>query len=478
MSFFNSHNQKRKTLSALGLLLFFCGVGVLITSPEKASSQDSQIYINVGEAKVRKSLLALPSLKFFSSSKTKTNIKRGDELFKTIYNNLTVSGLFTFIKPAAFLENPAKTSLKPAPGDKNGFNFKNWKTIGTEFLIKGGYNIIGSKISLDIYVYHVPQAKLVLGRTYEGSVNSTRKIAHTFSNDLIQALTGKRGMFDTKIVASASGRPPSAKEIYIMDWDGSNQKKITNHNSIAISPAWSTDGKKIAYTAFAYHPKAKTRNADLFLYNIASGKRWLVSYRKGLNSGAAFLPDKKHILLTISKNGSPSIYRMSENGKKLSKPLARGPGRAMNVEPAVSPDGSKIAFSSDRSGRPMIYTMNSNGGATKRVTFAGKYNSSPAWSPDGKKIAFAGQDKGGFDIFIINSDGTGLKRLTSARKSNGKRANNEGPTFSPDGRLIMFTSDRSGTSQLYVINPDGTNERRITFDRKNYEKPKWSPFLN
>ncbi len=465
-------NKTYVTIITLAISLTFFA----LTSIQNAHGSDSKIYISVGEAKVRKSLLALPAFKYFSASKSKANIQLGDELFKIIYNDLNVSGLFTFIKPAAFLENPQNTSLKPAPGDSKGFKFKNWKTIGAEFLIRGGYKVSGNDLSLEIYVYHVPQAKLIMGKTYEGSKSSVRKIAHAFSNDLMKSLTGKRGMFDTKIVASVS-KPPGSKEIFIMDWDGANPKKITNHKSIAISPAWSTDGNKIAYTAFAYHPKAKTRNADLFLYNIKSGKRWLISYRKGINSGATFLPDEKHLLLTISQTGSPDIFKMTEDGKKLTR-ITRGPGRSMNVEPAISPDGKTIAFSSDRSGKPMIYTMSVHGGPAKRLTFAGKYNASPTWSPDGKKIAFAGFDKGHFDIFIINANGSGLKRLTKAKKTNGKWANNESPTFSPDGSAIMFTSDRSGTHQLYIVSPDGNNERRITFDRKSYEKPKWSPFLN
>lgn len=464
-----------KIMTKLNLLLLTVVFFTAASAPFAAKGE-SQIYISVGEAKVRKSLLALPALKFFSPSSSKSNIQLGDELYKIIYNNLNVSGLFTFIKPEAYLEDPSKTSLKPAPGDAQGFNFKNWKTIGTEFLIRGGYKVSGSTLSLEIYVYHVPQAKLIMGKTYEGATSSTRKIAHTFSNDLIKSLTGKRGMFDTKIVASIS-KPPGSKEIYVMDWDGANETKITNHKSIAISPAWSSDGKKIAYTAFAYHPKAKTRNADLFLYNIENGKRWLVSYRKGINSGAVFLDDKKHLLLTISQGGSPDIFKMTEDGKTLTR-ITRGPGKSMNVEPAVSPDGTKIAFSSDRSGKPMIYTMDMNGKNLKRLTFAGNYNASPTWSPDGKKIAFAGFDKGNFDIFIINADGSGLKKLTKAKKTNGRWSNNESPTFSPDGSLIMFTSDRSGTHQLYIVSPDGNNERRITFDRRNYEKPKWSPFPN
>jgi len=470
------HDHQRRPWQDFLLVWFFGFLAATSLLSSSLSRAQSQIYISVGEASVRKSLLAMPSFLYLSSSATKSNLKLGEELFKTINNNLTVSGFFTFIKPAAYLEDPAKTSLKPAPGDPNGFNFKNWKTIGTEFLVRGGYKVSGSKVSFDVFLYHVPQAKLVLGKTYEGQKASVRKIAHAFSNDLVKALTGKQGMFNTKVVASRTGNPPRAKEIFVMDWDGANAKKITNHKSIAISPAWSSDGTQVAYTAFAYHPKAKTRNADLFLYKRDTGRRFLISYRKGINSGAAFFPGENKMLLTISQGGTPDIFEMTPDGKKL-KRITRGPGKSMNVEPAISPDGKKIAFSSDRSGLPMIYVMNRDGSGLKRITFAGKYNASPSWSPDGKKIAFAGDDKGHFDIFIINADGTGLKRLTKAKKANGRWSDNEAPTFSPDGRHIMFTSNRSGTNQLYVVSPDGTNERRITFDRNNYEKPKWSPFL-
>lgn len=446
--------------------------------PTSREVRSDDIYINIGEANIKKSLLAIPSMLYFGTNpSSKANIDVGQELFKVINNDLTVSGFFTLIKPEAFLEDPAKTSLKPAPGDPKGFDFNKWKTIGTEFLIRGGYRVSGDKVSLEIFLYHVPKASLVMGKTYEGSRSSIRTIAHTFADDAIKALTGKRGMFRTKIVASVQSGGVGNKEIYVMDWDGENQKKITDHKSIAISPAWSNNGKKVAYTAFAYHTKAKTRNPDLFIYELETGKRWLVSYRKGQNSGATFLPGDDNLLLTLSQGGTPDIFKMTADGKSLS-PLTNGPGKSMNVEPDYSPNSGKVAFSSDRSGKPMVYTMDLDGGSVKRLTFAGKYNANPSWSPDGKKIAFAGYDKGNFDIFVINADGSNLKRLTAATKSNGRNADNEQPSWSPDGRHIVFVSDRTGLNQVYMISPDGSNERRLTYDRNAYFQPKWSPFLD
>lgn len=444
-----------------------------------ARAEDSQIYIDVGQAQVKKSLLAFPTPQYIGTQTTNaTHLQAGQNFFRVAYNDLNVSNYFTFIQPSAFLEDPNKVGLKPAPGTPNGFNFASWKSIGAEFLIRSAYQVIGSDLTVEIYVYHVPSTKLILGKSYTGPLTSYRKLAHTFANDLVKALTGKRGMFLTKIVASRQeSKAPGIKEIYTLDWDGANVNKITSHNSIALSPAWSTKGDKIAYTAFAYHKAQKVRNADMFIYDLGTGKRFLVSYRKGINSGAAWLPGDASLLLTLSQEGSPDIFKISADGVTL-QPLTHGPNRSMNVEPAISPDGKRIAFSSDRAGRPNIFIMPVEGGTAKRLTFTGKYNASPSWSPDGKTLAFAGYDADHFDIFTINADGTGLKRLTDARKPSGKASNNESPSWSPDGRQILFSSDRTGNSQLYLVSPDGSNERRITEDSHNWDKPKWSPFLD
>lgn len=459
-----------------------------------AQGSEGGIYIDVGQARVKKSLVAIPSFLFFGAESSNAEfIKAGQEIFKVMMNDLTVSGYFSFIKPEAFLEDPNKTGLRPAPQDPKGFSFSSWKTIGAEFLIRGGYRVIDGQLSLEIYLYHVGQAQLILGKTYQGPTSAARDIAHTYCNDILYALTKKKGIFKTKIVTSFEVIKPSRgtdqryKEIAIMDWDGNDFRQVTTHKSVAISPAWSPDGKKILYTAFAYHTKAKTRNADLFNYELSTGKRWLLSYRKGVNSGGTYLPDGKAILLTLTQGqGKSNIFKMSLDGETIT-PLTKGPGSAMNVEPTLSPDGSTIYFSSDRAGQPMIYQMSSageiNGGSAKRLTFAGKYNSSPSISPDGKQIAFASFDKGHFDIFVMNNDKTALRRLTSAKRSDGSWSNNENPSWSPDGRYILFASDRASSSklkknQLYIIAADGTNERRLTYDNRNYFQPRWSPHLD
>lgn len=456
---------------------FIVSIFVVFAAVSPGFAQETsgaQVQIDVNQAKTKKSLVAFPPLQFLGNPSVAKNYQSvGAELFRVIFNDLSVSSYFQFISQSAFLEDASKTSIRPAPLDSNGFKFDSWKTIGADFLVRGSFSIAGDTLSTEMYIYNVAQQRSVLGKKYKGSIASTRRIAHTFANDFMEALTGTRGMFLSKVVAASDRAGGGIKEVYIMDWDGANVDKITNHKSITLSPAWSPDATKVAYTAFVQRAKTKTRNPDMWIYEVLTGKRELVSYRQGSNSGAAYAPGGD-IFLTLSQAGSPDIYRLNPSNGSLIARITNGPRGAMNVEPAISPDGKKIAFSSDRSGNPMIYVMGIDGSNPTRLTFAGKFNATPAWSPDGKRLAFAGWSEDHFDIFTMATDGTDMIRITSAKKPNGKWAANEDPVYSPDGRHLMYTSTRTGTSQIYISNLDGSEERRITNDSHGYFKPKWS----
>lgn len=461
-----------KIIKPLTLVFYIC----ILFAPTSFAKE--RPFINIGKAEIKQSPMALIPLTYLGTQNlAKNHLAYGKRFYDIVQKDLTISSYFSFIAPEAFVEDYKSKSLKPKETDPSrGFDFSSWKQLGAEFMIRSGFKVVKNQFEYEAYLYHVPQRKLLMGKSYSGNVNDLRTIAHKFCNDIMKQLTGRNGFFMTKFVVSRSTNNYE-KEIFTMDWDGANQKQITKHRTISQSPSWSPNGRYLTYTSFLYHKKTKTRNADLFLYEFGTNKRWLLSYQKGINSGGTFTPDSNNILLRISQSGSSDIYKTDLKGNKLTR-LTNGPRGAMNVEPAVSPNGKTIAFSSDRSGKPMIYTMNMAGKSVKRLTFAGVYNSSPSWSPDGKRIAFAGFDKGHFDIFTIDANGKNIKRLTSAKKRNGKWANNEYPTFSPDGRFILFSSDRTGRYQLYIVSIDGKYEHRLTFDNKDYYKPQWSPYLN
>lgn len=453
----------------------FIFLSILLSCTSWAQETDKDgLFIKIGEATLRKSQTALvPFQNIGATAKSPSSASK--ELFNVVNNDLSVSSYFQMMSPSSFVESES-ASLRPKPQDANGFSFESWKQIGTEFLIKGGYRVTGNQLKFEGYVYYVPKSQNILAKSYEGPVSEVRRIGHKFANDIVEKLTGKKGMFLSKIVVTRS-TTGLEKEIFLMDWDAENPQQVSHHHTTTVSPAFTRDDSSIYYTAFVLHKKTRRRNPDLFRYSVKSKKRDLVSYVPGLNSGVSFFSNSSNFVVRLSKEQNSDLYLMSSSGEILNR-LTNGPAGALNVEPAISPDNSKIAFSSDRSGQPMVYVMNTDGSGVQRVTKVGKYNSTPAWTPDGKRIVFAANVGANFDLFIMDADGKNIVKLTSSKKRNGRPADNEYPTVSPDGRHIIFTSNRTGKSQLFVTDLEGQNERQLTFDQHNYFTPKWSNSLD
>ncbi len=415
--------------------------------------------IDIGDAKVRKSTVAIMNMAGVSKIDH-------DKMFTRIQDNLTFSTYFKFVKVLG-IQGVSAVNAKRA---------EEIRAQGVEFLIAPSTALQDSESIVQFKVYLLKNLKLALQKTYKTSSNDGNKIANQFSDDFMLALTGKKSIFNTKIVVTSDRVRNRWKEVYIMDWNGGNINRISFHKASSLSPNWSPGGSQIVYSSITIQPKTGVRNANLYIYDFRTKKRSMLSSRPGINSGGTFFPDGRSLLMTLTQGGIPDLFRIGLNGSIIER-ITKGPGRTMNVEPSMSPDGKTLAFSSDRSGRPMLYTMDINKKIPKRLTIAGRYNSAPEWSPDGKTIVFSGWDKGHFDIFTMDINGTNLKRITEKKKANGKWANNESPSFSPDGRFISFISNRSGKKDLYIIKTDGTNLTRVTKDRYNYYHAKWSPYL-
>lgn len=415
--------------------------------------------IDIGQARVKKSSVAIMNVAGVSGidkSKMIQQIKANLE-FSTYFNFANVQGL---------------QNMKSV----NAAQAEVIRKQGVEFLIAPSTAGQGGQSVVQFKVYLLKNLKLALDKTYRGPSKDWATIANKFSDDFMKSLTGKKSIFNTKFAITSDKVGNRWKEVYIMNWNGSDMKRISYHKASALSPNWSPGGSQVVYSAITIQPKSGVRNANLYIYDFRTRRRSLLSSRPGINSGGTFFPDGRSLIMTLTQGGIPDLFRLGLNGKIIER-LTKGPGRTMNVEPSMSPNGRTLAFSSDRSGKPMLYTMDIKKKMPKRLTIAGRYNSAPDWSPDGKKIVFAGWDKGHFDIFTMDKTGTNLKRITEKRKANGKWANNESPSYSPDGRFISFISNRSGTKQLYIIRADGTNLTKITNGRNNYYHAKWSPYL-
>lgn len=426
----------------------------LTLAPTNAARADEpMIKIAVGEARLKKSVVAFPTL--VATGDAQGSLRSIREI---AMEDLTFSGLFDFLNPAAFVEDPARAGIT-----LGSFRMTDWTSVGAEFVIKGRGSVDKSGVNLEIYLYAAQSNKQLLAKRYKGGAESVRKLAHTLANDVFFALTGKKGPFTSKVafVSDRTGK----KEVYLMDYDGHNPIKLTSRFSHAMAPAWRPDGRELVFTAVTKNAK-NVRNHNLFVYDLPTGRINMLSNRQGINSGAAFSPNGRQLALTMSFPGNPEIFLM-DPGTKVVQRITNSFG--LDVDPSWSPDGKSVAFVSDRSGRPMVYKMEASGANVQRLTYAGHYNATPSWSPDGSKIAFAGWDAGKFDIFIMNPDGTAIERLTK------NMGNNEDPDFAPDGYFLVYSSNRKGKKNLYITNVDNTVHRQITSDFGNCEAPKWGP---
>ena len=438
------------------ILSFVLAAFLFNLSGHSAAIAADRPYIPVGSAKTKKSVIAYADTKIRDGSSQSRALSKS--IYDTVNSDLGFMDLFKFLDPAAFIEDKA-AGLTP-----DAFKLTDWTSIGAEFLIKSSIGVEGSTVSLETYLYDTGGAKQIMAKRYVASTDDIKTLAHTFANNLVEALTGLPGVFLTKLAMSCDRG--GKKEIYIMDYDGTNVKQITHHNSIAFAPSWSPDNTKIAYSLYARH-RSNIKNIDLYEYNFTSNTIRMLSNRKGINSGASYSPDGRKIALTMSFLGDPEIFSFDPEANSVTR-MTRSFG--VDVDPTWSPDGKSVAFVSSRTGMAMVFKMAADGSNVTRLTYAGRYNATPTWSPQNNKIGFAGylDTDHHFDIFIMNPDGSNIERLSK------NQGNNEDPFFSPDGNFIVFSSNRTGQQNIYVMNVDGTFVKRLTYGLGNCVAPKWS----
>lgn len=439
---------------------FFVSVALILARPGPAqeANHEAPIHIKVGAPGTQMVPIALPR-----------PVGRMDATARAFYDmvrhDLEVSGWFEFIDPAAYIE-PAGTGIRFGE-----FKWEDWDAPGAVALAKTGLAKIGEAdgshsphLRAEVWVYDVPGRRKLGAKAFSTPLTASnpddalRIIAHKVANEIIFAVTGQQGLFDTRFafVNNSSGN----KEIYVVDFDGERMRRITHNGSINIKPAWRPDGGAIAFTSYV------SGNPDLYVADLIKGRIVRVSSRPGINTGPSWSPDGKLIALTLAPHGDPDIYTIDAATGRLVARLTHMVG--IDSAPAFSPDGKRVAFVSERSGGAQIYVMNANGSNIHRVTFQGSYNTDPAWSPDGTRLAFVSR-QGVFDVFTVNLDGTGLVRITQAA------GDNEDPTWSPDGYYIGFSSTRTGHAQIWMSTADGSHQVQLTHGKGDFTNPDWSP---
>jgi len=381
----------------------------------------------------------------------KQDARIADEIEDVIRFDLNLAGCFRIMNGL-----PRENGHGIRPGE---FDFAPWRAAGAAYLMKTGYVIDGERIMTELRLYDVLSEKQVWSEVFTGKRRFVRKMAHSFADEAMRAVTGEEGPFasDIVFVSARSGN----KEVYLMDYDGYNVERLTRNGSLNLNPSFSPDGRKIIYTSY------KRGNPDLYLRKVFSDHELLLSSRPGLNVTGAWAPRGSRIALAMSKDGNAQIYLINLKGKELARLTNED---AIDISPSWSPDGTHIAFVSDRDGNPQIYIMKANGTNLRRLTNSGSYNVGPSWSPKGDRIVYCRREGNGplFQIYAINPDGSGDTRLTSEGR-------NEYPHWSPDGRFITFTSNRDGKESIYVMRSDGTSQLKVSRGKGGDSQPVWSP---
>ena len=352
----------------------------------------------------------------------------GNKFIEVLRQDLKNSGLFNIITN---VQNPSTSG--------ESVDYQAYFDAGADALIRGDYKASGNNIEVAIRLFDVKDEQPIIGRSYEASVGRLPEAAHRFANHVLRELTGIDGFFTSKVVyVSGSKRK---RDLYMMDYDGENIRRLTHHKSLVLSPSCSKDGSKIVFNS------DKVWDQDLYVINLYPRyKEKRISKPYKLDQSAEWSPDGSKIVFSLDGD----IAVVNSEGKGLRK-LTRG--RAIDVSPTWSADGSKIAFVSDRAGSPNIYVMSAAGKNVRRVTKGG-YNTDPSWSPNPKvnKIAYVKVEKAGVNIFSIRADGSGEQRLTWSTRRN------ENPSWTPDGHYISFVSNRGGSNNIYLMFHNGQHQ--------------------
>ncbi|PJF35100.1 MAG: hypothetical protein CUN49_12275 [Candidatus Thermofonsia Clade 1 bacterium] len=260
-------------------------------------------------------------------------------------------------------------------------------------------------------------------------------------------------------VSERNGNP----EIYLMEANGSNVRRLTRNNARDDSPVWSPNGQQIAFVS------ERDRNRELYLMNANGGALMRLTRNSARDEWPTWSPNGELIAFVSDRDGVPQIYTIRATGGGLRRLTQT---ETPETQPAWSPDGKQIAFVSERDGNPEIYIMNADGSDVRRLTDDPAVDRSPRWSPDGKRLLFVSErDSARLQIFSMTSSGEDIK-LIAATDAEGLR--NFDPTWSPDGAWIAFTTDRDGNLEIYAVRADGSGLRNLTRSRADDYSPSWA----
>jgi TolB protein len=420
---------------ALSTLIILCAV-----------ASEARVYLDVYGTSFKKITIGVPN---FKGEKTE---KLSADMTDLLNKDLDISGFF-ITAPNSLIDK----ELLDEGIEKRDINFGSWRSMGIELVCKGKVEIKGNDLILEISLYDTLDGSLLLPKRYTTSPGEWRRVVHKLADDILQAVTGEKGILSSRVLFVAGAR--NLKEVYTADFDGQGLKKMTNNRSITLSPSLSPSGKYLAYTSF------KEGRSNLYIMDVEKNTEVYADRSDGMKIGTTWL--NKATIVYAHTSGKISTIFSYDVENRSKKTLLQKEG--ILTSPAMSPDGNRMLFVSDMYGSPQIFVRDNSSGEIKRLTYYGNYNSSPAFSPKGDLITFVSKLEGGFEICTMNTDGTNQRVLTNDGTVN------DSPQFSACGRYILYSSLRGGKYSAFFMLFNGDNKRSLKFTDYNEEQPRFAP---
>ncbi len=370
--------------------------------------------------------------------------------------DLDRSGQFRALPERDIVERPTRgTEL----------NYATWRALRQDFIVLGRVVDGGSgSYRVEYELFDLAKQERLLGFAMTARANAMRDVAHQIADAIYEKILGVPGAFWTRVAyITASGTGNNTRyALMVADADGWNPQVVVRSNEPLMSPAWSPDGRKLAYVSF------ETGNSAIYIQDLVTGSRERVSSFRGINSGPAFSPDGSKLALTLSRSGNPEIYVMDLGSKALTQ-ITNHFG--IDTAPVWSPDGRSLFFTSDRGGQPQVYEAPASGGGATRVTFEGRYNSDPSVSFDGKKIVVAQGAGNVYRIALLD------RSLGSPRWSTLSPGSlDESPSFAPNASMVLYAAREGRRGVLYAVSADGRVRQRLVLADGDVREPAWGPY--
>lgn len=365
-----------------------------------------------------------------------------------------------------------RVQISPRLLGEGSLDYGLWKQVGVDWLLAGRVQADGERFAVELQLHDIVYGQLKeVGRFAIPGPDARRfrMAAHTISDEIVRWIFGEPGMAASRIALVRKGADGNG-EIYLVDSDGENLERVTSYGTITLSPAWSPDGRRLAYTSY------KSGEPLLYELELETGRERRLASEVGANVWTpAYHPNGTELAFAVSSEGRTQIYRYNAVERCCLSRVMGGPRRD-DMSPTFSPDGRRMAFMSNRLGQPHIYVMAAGGGEADLVSpyVYGEpgYFTSPEWSPVGDRIAFHGRIANSrFHILVAEASGRGMRvvQLTAD-------GSNEDPSWAPDGRHLVFSGVRREGAGLFVVDTATGNIRPLVLGLRT-AVPAWSPSL-